>query len=151
VGGTLILALGNEVLGDDAVGLLAGRRVAARAGSRADHAEACLATIDLLPLLAGRDRLVVLDAYVSRCQPPGTPVHTHAEARPPGFSHRSFHTLPLADVLALGTALGYAMPSEVVIHGLCVPEPRSLGAGLSPAVAAAWPAWAEEVARAEFP
>jgi hydrogenase maturation protease len=151
VGGTLILSLGNELLGDDAVGLLAGRRVAERAGPRAAHAEACLATIDLLPLVAGRDRLVVVDAYVSLTDPPGTRLRTRPEACPPGFSYRSFHALPFAEMLALGTALGYDLPAEVVIHGLCVSEPLTLGEGLSPAVAAAWPSWAQEIARVEFP
>ena len=76
---TLVLGLGNELLRDDGVGLLAARRVAELMGPRAVLEEACVATIDLLPVLRGRRRVVVVDAYVSELDPPGTAVHAALE------------------------------------------------------------------------
>jgi hydrogenase maturation protease len=147
---TLVLGLGNELLRDDGVGLRAARRVAELAGDRADLAEACLANADLLPIVSGRERLIVVDAYVSSTDPPGTAVRATPADRPAGFSYRSFHTLPFDEVLALGHLLGLPMPEQVVIHGLCVEDASTFGDDLSPALAAAWPAWAEEIARQEF-
>jgi hydrogenase maturation protease len=91
---TLVLGLGNEILCDDGVGLLAARRVADRLGGRVDHAEACVATLDLLPVIAGYRRVVVVDAYVSPTDPPGHAVRGTPETLPRGFGYRSFHTMP---------------------------------------------------------
>ena len=146
---TLVLGLGNPLLRDDAVGLLAARRVAELAGD-VRLAEACGATVDLLPIITGYDRVVVLDAYVSAGHPPGTPRRSAPDEHPCGFGYRSFHTFPFDEMLALGRALGMAMPREVVLHGLSVADPFTFGVGLSPTVAAAWRDWAADVARREF-
>jgi hydrogenase maturation protease len=146
----LILGLGNELLRDDGVGRLAARRVAELAGAAAELAEACVSTLDLLPLLAGYERVVVLDAYLSSSDAPGTTLSVAAEARPAGFGYRSLHTLPFDEMLALGRALGLPMPRAIAIHGLCVADPYTFGERFSPPVARAWRAWAEDVARQEF-
>jgi hydrogenase maturation protease len=147
---TLVLGLGNDILRDDGVGLCAARRVAEFAGDRADHAEACLATIDLLPVIAGYDRVIVVDAYVSDAEPPGTPVCGTPEDLPGGFGYRSNHTLPFRDMLAMGRKWGLPMPRHICIHGLTVAEASTFGQAFTPAVGRAWRPWAEAVARAEF-
>lgn len=143
---TLILGLGNEVLRDDRVGLVAARRVAELAGGRADLAEACVATIDLLSLMAGYERVIVVDAYLSPTDPPGTALRATPDDLPAGFGYRSFHTLPFREMLDLGRRLGLPVPREVVIHGLSVADPATFGETLTPAVEAAWPSWAAAIA-----
>jgi hydrogenase maturation protease len=145
----LVLGLGNDILRDDGVGLAAARRIAQLAGDRVELREACVATLDLLPTLAGRDRAVVVDAYLSPDDPPGTRIRATPDTLPGGFGYRSLHTFPFRDMIALGRRLGLAMPSRVSIHGLCVADPATFGTEFTPAVEAAWPAWAEEIARAE--
>ena len=147
---TLILGLGNELLRDDGVGLRAARRVAQLASDRADLAEACVATIDLLSLITGYDRVVVVDAWVSDDVPPGTPVRCAPDDLSPGFGRRSLHTLPFRDMLELGRQLGLPMPREVSIHGIAVEDVATLDTGLSTRVARAWPGWAERIYREEF-
>jgi len=147
---SLVLGLGNEVLKDDGVGLCAARRVAERAGGRADLALACMASIDLLPIMAGYDRVVVVDAYRSPTAAPGTPVHAAAEELPAGFGYRSPHTLPFAEMLAFGRELGLPMPREVSVHGLCVGDASTFGESFTPAVARAWRRWADGIAAEEF-
>ena len=146
----LVLGLGNELLGDDAVGLLAARRVAELAGKRADHAEACVCTLDLLPVIAGYERLVVVDAYRSDADPPGRAIRVTPEALPRGFGYRSFHTLPFREMLEFGRECGMPMPGRVSIHGLCVRDVDTFTQRLSPAVEKRWRAWAEEIARMEW-
>lgn len=147
---TLVLGLGNDILSDDGVGLRAVRRVAALAGDRAEFAEACVATVDLLSLMSGYDRVIIIDAFVSPDLPPGTTVRATPEDLPHGFGYRSFHTLPFRAVLDMGEQLGIPMPQEVVIHGLAVDETTTFGEEFSPDVAKAWESWAEQIARSEF-
>ena len=147
---TLVLGLGNEVLRDDRVGLLAARRVAELWDGRADLAETCVATVDLLALMAGYERVIVVDAYLSPADPPGTAVRATPGDLPAGFGYRSFHTLPFREMLDLGRRLGLPVPREVVIHGLCVSDPATFGETLTPAVEAAWPGWAAAIAETEI-
>ena len=149
-GRVLVLGLGNEILRDDGVGLRAARRVAERASGRVDLAEACVATIDLLSVLKGYDRVVVIDAYVSRDSPPGTAVRATPEDLPRGFGYRSFHTLPFREMLELGRAIGWPMPREISIHGLSVEDASSFGTELTPRLAATWQRWADDIARTEL-
>jgi len=146
----LVLGLGNEILGDDAIGLLASRHLAARLGDRVDHAEACVANLDLLPVIAGYRRVIVLDAFLSPTSPAGTAVRATPADLPSGFGYRSGHTLPFVDMLDLGRRCGLPMPDEVVIHGLCVQEVSTFTCRLSPWIGDRWRQWVEEIARRDF-
>jgi hydrogenase maturation protease len=147
---TLVLGLGNEVLTDDGVGLRAARMVGALAGDKADLVEACIATVDLLPEITGYDRLIVLDAYLSHDDPPGTAVRATPEDLPRGFGYRSFHSMPFREMLDLGIKLGMDMPREISIHGLCVKNASTFGDAFTPEVECVWRLWAEDVAHMEF-
>lgn len=147
---TLILGLGNDLLRDDGVGLAAARLVAELVGEEADLEEACLATIDLLPLLSGYRRVLVVDGWLSEDRPPGSPVHVSPDQLPRGFGYRSFHSLPFGEMLRLGRLLDLPMPDEIAIHGLAVEDPRTFGYGFTPAVERSWRAWARTIASMEF-
>jgi hydrogenase maturation protease len=147
---TLVLGLGNELLRDDGVGLCAARRVDELMGPRAELEEACVSTLDLLPVLRDRRRVVVVDAYVSELDPPGTAVHAAPEWLPHGFGYRSLHNLSFADMLSLGRRLDWPMPEYVSIHGLCVADPWTFGATFTPPVERAWRAWADRIAALEL-
>lgn len=147
---TLVLGLGNDILADDGVGLQAARRVGEVIGDLADVAEASIATIDLLSMMSGYDRVVIVDAFLSRDLPVGTQVRATPEDLPKGFGYRSFHTLTFGEVMELGEWLGVSMPSEVVIHGLSVDQTDTFGEALSPEVEQAWEGWADDIVRIEF-
>jgi hydrogenase maturation protease len=149
-GRILVLGLGNDILSDDGVGLAAGRRVAALVGDEADFTEAGVATIDLLELMSGYRRVIIVDAFTSAELTPGTAVRTTPDDLPAGFGYRSFHTLTFREVLDIGGWLGVPLPSDVVIHGLSVEETTTFREGFSPRVGAAWESWAAEIARREF-
>jgi hydrogenase maturation protease len=108
-----------------------------------------VATVDLLHVISGYDRVIVVDAYVSSSNSPGTRVRAQPDDLPSGFGYRSFHTLPFDEMLAMGRQLGMPMPREVVIHGLCVHDPGTFGRKFTPQVARAWRSWADEIVRGE--
>jgi hydrogenase maturation protease len=147
---TLILGLGNELLRDDAVGLLAARRLKTLVGRRADLREATVATIDLLPLLKGYRRVLLLDAFLDEGTPPGLFVRWDPERLPRGSGYRSLHSMTLGEMLELGRLVGWPMPREIVLHGLRVEDPFTFGTDLTPVVREAWPRWVEAIAAREF-
>jgi hydrogenase maturation protease len=142
----LVLGIGNDILGDDRVGLLAARRIAARLGDIADHTEAAVATIDLALLMSGYDVVHVVDAVMDDALRPGTTVEAAPDDLPGGFGFRSFHTMPFVDALRLAAGAGMATPERVVVHGMVVRRVTDFTEALTPEVAAAWRPWADSIA-----
>ena len=141
----LVLGLGNEALSDDRVGLIAARRIASESGIHADVREACHASIDLLPVIEGYDRLIVIDAIWGEEWPPGTQVRRHSYELMVGVGHRSPHSMSFAEIVELGRRLGLLMPQQVIIYALAVSDPFTFGETLSPPVAEAFDAWVSSI------
>ncbi|HEY3355992.1 MAG TPA: hydrogenase maturation protease [Polyangia bacterium] len=149
---TLVLGLGNDILTDDAVGLLVARAVAARGLPGVIVREAAVAGFDLVDLLEGHARAVIVDAIRTDGGAPGDVYRfTPADLPRPGRLG-AVHEIGLLEALELGRALGHAMPGEVVIIGVEARETEVFGEQPTPAVAAAVPVAAQavldEIARA---
>lgn len=131
-----IIGLGNTFGGDDAVGVLAARRLSRLVAGEAEVVEAEMAGLELLDLMQGVDMVVLIDAARTG-QPAGTIHRLDASTTPvatPLFAH-STHALNAIEALELARALG-RLPGRVLVYGIEVEE---LGAGrpLSQAVGAA--------------
>jgi hydrogenase maturation protease len=141
----LVLGLGNELLADDAAGVLAARSVAATleaapVGTRAsvDVVDSSLSGLALLELFVDHDRAIVLDAVQTGQSPPGTILEIE-----PGRLGRviapSPHYAGLPELFEVATRLGLQFPSETAIFALEVADPHTIGGPLTPAVQAAIP------------
>jgi hydrogenase maturation protease len=141
-----IIGLGNPMAGDDGVGVLAARHLATVPGLPAEVTEAGLAGLDLLDLMRDHRAVILIDAVRSG-RPAGSIHRLDASTAPLASSllPRSTHAFNAADALELGRALGI-LPTTVVLYGVEA-GPMEAGAGLSPAVAAALPALAEQIRR----
>ncbi len=134
---TLVLGLGNSILGDDAVGL----RVAALVRERLDTArgvdvlEEEAGGLRLMERMAGYDRAVLVDAAVTGGAP-GT-VRRLSPDELPTRRTAAAHGVDLPRALALGRQLGYAMPSEVTIVAIEAESVLEFRDEMTPAVAAA--------------
>ena len=123
---TLVLGLGNTLLGDDGVGIHVARSVAALRGegSSFDVVEASLGGTALLDVIAGYDTLILIDALVTTQDRPAGTIQTLSlddlEATPKSCTS---HTLDLRTTLKLGAELGYSMPGTVRIYAVEI-EPR---------------------------
>ena len=134
---TLVLGLGNILLGDEGVGV----RVIERLLEQVEFPEEVQVLdggtlgLDLLPYLEGAARLLVVDAAQAR-KPAGTLVRLTGREIPIflDVSKVSPHQEGLQDLLAVAALKGY-LPEELVFLGVQV---GSLGVSLelSPAVAA---------------
>jgi hydrogenase maturation protease len=132
----LILGLGNELLGDDAVGILVARVLKEKLKDKADVVESSLSGMALLDLLVGYERAILIDAVKTGRTPPGTiaelsPADLGAVAAP------SPHYAGLPELIATAQALHLDFPKEIKIFAIEVEDPHTIGRGLSHTVAQA--------------
>jgi hydrogenase maturation protease len=146
MGETLVLGLGNVLLGDEGVGV----RVVERLLERYDFPEGVQVMdggnqgLYLLPYVEDATRLVVVDAVQAR-KPPGTLMRLTGDEIPIflDVAKVSPHQEGLQDVLAVAMLRG-CLPDEVVFWGAQV-ESLDVGLELSPAVASQVDALVEKV------
>ena len=134
---TLVLGLGNILLGDEGVGV----RVVERLLEQYEFPEGVRVMdggtlgLDLLPYVEETSRLLVIDAVQAR-KPPGTLVRMEGDEVPVFLdaSKVSPHQEGLQDLLAVAVLKGY-LPEEVVFVGAQI-EALGVGLELSEPVAA---------------
>jgi hydrogenase maturation protease len=131
-----IIGLGNGMRGDDAVGLMAARRIRQEVGDPVEVIEAEMAGVDLIELMKGAHSVMLIDAARSG-QAPGTIHRLDASAGPIGsrMFPRSSHALGTVDTLELARAMG-VLPATVIVYGIEAGNTEA-GQPLSPSVAKA--------------
>jgi hydrogenase maturation protease len=137
----MVIGLGNEFRRDDAVGLIAVRRLRNN-GLAAEEHEADLAA--LMDRWRAGGGVILIDAVWSGAEP-GT-IHYFDISVAPLDRERfksSTHALGLADAVELSRALG-TLPPHVYLFGVEVRD-VSTGVGLSPEVEGALPVLINEV------
>jgi hydrogenase maturation protease len=139
---TLVLAMGNDILGDDGVALFAARRLRPREG--VDVVESCEAGLALLEYLIGYDDVLILDAIRTGMHPPGSVLHFTAEDFRAVVAP-SPHYAGLPEVLALGARLNVSMPKRIHVLAMEVEDPYSIREEMSASSTAALPAFVREV------
>jgi hydrogenase maturation protease len=130
----LVLAMGNDLLADDGVGIHAARLLRTLVPPRVDIVETTEAGFALLEFLEGYEKVLILDAIQTGKAPPGTII----SLAPEDFScvdSPSPHYAGLPDLQKLARNCGIAFPSHVQILAMEVQDPYSIGAPLTPAVA----------------
>lgn len=136
----LVLGLGNDILTDDAIGLLIARELKRRLAddSRVEVQETTEMGLALLDLITGHRVVVIIDSIQTGQGPPGT-IHELDPAAFKAFVGATPHFLGVSETIELGKQLGLPMPDTVKILGVEVADPFTLGTKLSPALAAALP------------
>jgi hydrogenase maturation protease len=134
---TLVLGLGNPLLGDDAVGLKVAALVRERLGERAgvDVAEEEAGGLRLMERMTGYDRAVLVDACVSGTAP-GT-IRRIGPDELPTQRTAIAHGIDLPRALALGRSLGLPMPEVVRVVAIEADSVLEFREYMTPAVAAA--------------
>ncbi|MDZ7267715.1 MAG: hydrogenase maturation protease [candidate division KSB1 bacterium] len=142
----LVLGVGNEYRGDDAVGILLCRLLAPQAPPHVAVVEHNGDGTALLEAWQGAELVIVLDAVQSGA-PAGTIFRCDAalQAIPAQLFHYSTHAFSLAGAIELGRAL-HRLPRHLIVYGI---EGVNFtpGAPLSAAVAQAMPGVLAQVMR----
>lgn len=141
----MILGLGNTILTDDGVGIYIVRAIGkSRKNALVEVEEAAAGGLELLDLLSGYERAILVDAVPLENQPPGTFVRLIPEDLG-GGSAMARHQVAFAEALELGRRIGMDLPRSIVIYGIQVADVTTFGETLSPGVAACIPHIAETI------
>jgi hydrogenase maturation protease len=135
---TLVLALGNDLLGDDGVGLEAARQIAGQVDGSVDVQQTGEAGLALLELLEGYERALLIDSIVTGRYPPGTVI----EFSPEHFRRviaPSPHYAGLPEVLEMAHRLNLEFPRHIRILAIEVQNPYEFHIGFSEPVQEALP------------
>ncbi len=127
---TLVLGLGNELLSDDGLGLLAVRKLKHENCLKADFVESSLSGMALLDLFIGYDRAIIVDAIKTGRKPPGTIYELNPEDLGPVFAP-SPHYSGLPELLATAEQLGLDFPGLIKIFAMEADDPYTIGGGLT--------------------
>ena len=133
---TLVLGLGNDLAGDDAVGPLVARALLVELEDVADVVESSSSGLALIEVFAGYDRAIVVDSIVTGRNPPGT-VTEMGLLDVGRVVASSLHNAGLPELAAVAARLGLGFPSQTVVFAVEVVDPYTFGIGLSPPVAGA--------------
>jgi hydrogenase maturation protease len=137
---TLVIGLGNPILGDDGVGWRVAEAVRAlKPGVEVD----CLALggLSLMERLIGYKRVIIVDALQTREGQVGDVTVLPLQALPDySAGHTTAaHDTSLQTALRLGRSMGAELPEEIVVVGVEARRVYEFSDELSPAVAAAIP------------
>jgi hydrogenase maturation protease len=129
-GKVLVLALGNDIMGDDAIGLLAARSLRECLSSEVDVVEMPVAGFALLDYLHGYQRALIIDSISTGESTPGS-IRELSLSDLPEDSFSSPHYAGLNEVVALARELDITFPQEIRILVMEVNDPFVLREGLS--------------------
>lgn len=138
----LVLGLGNDLFGDDGVGLEVVRHLEAMrsstglfpgAAATVDFMACTLSGLALLDVVVGYDALVIIDT-IQRPDPVTGRVRILELADIRDVPGPSPHYISVPQTLALGRSLGLKMPQKVTIVAIEAGNLHGLGEGLSEAM-----------------
>jgi len=143
---TLILGLGNPILTDDGVG----PQVAKELEGRLDQQEitvmeGSLGGLNLLDLLVGYDRAIIIDAIETVGGKAGQIYRLDLEAFDATRHAASVHDINFATALELGKRLGLALPQQIDIFAIEVVDTSRFSEECTPKVTEAIPLCVETI------
>ena len=143
---TLVLGLGNPIMGDDGVGLRIVQEVRRRLRdcTSVDVEECYAAGPTLLDFIVGYDALVFVDSLVCD-EPKGTVLQPKREQLPDQPATIDAHGMGLIGVLNLGESMALHVPRKLSIVAVAVEPNMEASEELSPEVEAAIPEAVERV------
>lgn len=132
--GTTVIGLGNPLMGDDGLGVLAAQRLREEwiLPPEVEVVDGGTWGMNLLPIIDDAEELLLIDA-INQDMPPGTRIVLSRDEIPRALAMKvSPHQIDLSEVIALADLRG-TLPERMTALGL-QPERVELGAPLSPAV-----------------
>jgi len=137
---TLILGLGNPILGDDGVGFRVIQSLKAKSSSQdITTLESSASGLGLLDLLIGYDKAIIIDAIQTKDGNIGEVYRLEVSQLNVTRHAASPHDVNLATALELGKRLNLALPQEISIIAIEIPSTYTFTEECSPDVEKAIP------------
>jgi hydrogenase maturation protease len=131
-----IIGLGNSILTDDGVGIYAAREVDRRlaeagAGESVNVVESEVGGFTLMELMAGWNKVILLDAIQFEGLQPGAVVRIDPGDLHTSLRIRSVHDIDLPTALELGRRMGFDMPAKLTVFGIQAQDMLTFGESLT--------------------
>jgi len=135
---TIILGLGNPILGDDGIGCRVAQevknRLADQAGQQVEVEPFYRGGLALMERLTGYEKAIIVDSIQGLNGPPGTLHRLTLDHLPTPNNIDSPHDTSLRTALETGRRLGAKLPKKIVIVGVEIAPPSDFSEELSPEV-----------------
>lgn len=150
---TLVLGLGNELYGDDGVGIHVIRKLKGDLENKkkifgwlkdVDFEESSLSGIALLDIIHGYDRLIIVDT-IKKQNPTSGRICLLEEKDLRAIPGPSPHYVSLPQMLEIGKRLGLKVPSTIKVIAVEAENIHTLGEGLSEEMSIAFAAIVRKV------
>jgi hydrogenase maturation protease len=112
---TLVLGVGNYILGDDGIGIHAVRELSKQT-DLADYEEAPVSSLELVEMFRGYEKVIIVDAIMTRDGIPGK-IYELCGEDIPTLHGLSAHDVDFRTALEYGTRFMGKMP-EIKIYGI---------------------------------
>jgi hydrogenase maturation protease len=136
---TIVVGLGNPILGDDGVGWHVAEDVKRQLDPHASVDVECLSLggISLMEYLIGYERVVLIDAFLSDEEVGSIKVMRLNDVQNcSAFHTANAHDTSLQTAMELGRYIGAKVPEEVIVVGISATQVHDFSEDLSPPVAA---------------
>jgi len=123
---TLILGVGNPILTDDGAGIKVAQKIKEK-NPKLEVINTSETGITLLDLVAGYDRLIIIDSIRTERGKQGELYKLGLKDLKPARDFPSSHGIDIATAFELGQRLGYRMPQFVSIYAIEVKNNTTFG------------------------
>jgi hydrogenase maturation protease len=141
---TVVLCLGNDLLADDGIGMLAASRLQQELPESVEVVATAQSGLALLDHLIGYDRAIIVDAIHTGNQPAGTIRRLSPDDLKNAYAP-SPHYAGLPEMFAIADSLSLTFPSQVDLIAIEVTDTQTVGGNVSEQVMASLEALVEEV------
>ena len=136
---TIIVGVGNPILGEDGVGWRVVEEVSQHLPKDISLGIECLSVggLALMEHLIGYDRAIIIDSFIADAEDMGSILIRTLNELPnySGFHVTSAHDTSLQTAIQLGREMGAYLPVEVLILGVAIQRISEFSETLSPPVA----------------
>ena len=140
--------MGNPLRRDDGVGIKVARNLHEKViPAEIEVLEAATSGLDLLEIVTGYERVIIVDAIVSGESLPGEIHKLNLSELSPRSGLVLSHGIDLPTVVKLGEVLGLPQPKEILVFAVEAEDVSSFSEGCTPRVEAAIPQVVELVLR----
>ena len=122
----ILIGLGNPIMSDDAIGILVAERLRKYVPDFVMEASGA-GGFDVVDRILGYRKAVIIDAMVTGEYPPGTAVRLPRRSAPRTIRSRRSHGINFCQAIDMAAECGAPVPEEIVIYGIEVEDPYSLG------------------------
>lgn len=126
------MGLGNQIRGDDAIGIILAKKIRDEIGENniIDIKDTEVMGLSLLDFISGYEEVILIDSIQTLKVPTGTVLELN-EKDLKSLSGLSPHFVGIPEILAIGASAGLKIPSKIKIFAIEVKDPYTITTTLS--------------------